>query len=208
MASNELQKIQPGSKAQASVLNDNFQYLDNRATDIDSYAHSVASTAATNLNNYITQNDSITGGLRRDVNAAQDTANNATKKASSAAGGKWKWSHEEIYDGAFNVSGHKREYNLKNYLPNDGGNYELYVHAYARDVRTASKWVRISTDTFGKNTDTGGTYAQLFVTAYADVSVNDFILPATSSGKLIISSNDSSFDRLVVKLFGYRKLGV
>lgn len=201
-----LQEIEYNEQASSQKLNDNFNYLDDCISEANLRIDGLDNDCTNRINNAKSQLQKNIDTLNSTVNSVKKTADDAVSKAKSAAGGGWVWKAREVRDGETTVG--SRSYNVKDYLgSNDGNSYELYIHAYMRDDSSTRKYCRISSTSFGNNTNTGQTFCQLVTGGYADMSVNDFILPVKSSDKIFYTLTGGTVDFLQIRILGYKKLG-
>lgn len=96
-------------------------------------------------------------------------------------------------------------YDLSSYLPNDGYNYELYVHAYG-SYASGQASCTIYSDIYTQQ-GTTASYAQLFVTADSQLTTNDFTVPIGTHRVIYYKINNNSFNSMYLRINGYRRMG-
>lgn len=121
---------------------------------------------------------------------------------------KANWTHtSEATQGSSTAVG-TYTISLTSYLPQTNTNdyYEIYIHAYMSDNSSTKKYCRIFSSTFGTSTNTGISACQLVTGDYADISVNDFILPVKANGQIKYIITGGTVDSLIIRFLGYKKL--
>ena len=96
-------------------------------------------------------------------------------------------------------------YDLSSYLPNDGHNYELYVHV-SSIFGSNSAYCAVYSDIYTL-ADTTGSYTQVYVSTNSRVSTNDFTVPIGTHRVIYYKIGGSAFGSLYIRLNGYRRIG-
>ena len=98
------------------------------------------------------------------------------------------------------------QYDLSDYLPNDGYNYEVMINAFA--YKNSDAIVAIGSDIFANTdvSDVDSGFWQVRCSNYSRHSVNDFILPV-GQGRYLTTIASASASPFQLNVVGYRRIG-
>ena len=213
MANNDtiVTALHDGDKLLATITNSNNDAICNRINNASGAADVKINAVKATAESALAKAKNIVSG-KEQISVKTQAANNNSKFPASTAfvkqatDGTFVHKHQLVINSACNEGTYY--YDLKNYLPQDGRIYELYINAYMHDHSDDLKYVRIYTSLYGNSSTVS--YCQLIVGDYADYSTNTFSLFAKANDKLtytLTDAGDNNVDNLCIRLYGYRRVG-
>lgn len=121
-------------------------------------------------------------------------------------GGQWVFAYKNLINGTALNAETKYTYDLSDYLPDDGYDYEVLLSdCSAYTPASSGGTARL----YARNTDGLGVQLLCAITRTnsTEVSINNLIMPISTDRQLIIENSNTKTGNVYIHLYGFRRIG-